>query len=112
MYRPGGVWDSRDVGRQMCTCMSFTPGSVSHPAARHVQIHTSTSLPLPIHTWLRILAVRLNIIAACLGEDDVIAEVGHLHELVVEDLVLAGLAGDVVLLLLGGEARAAPAGDV
>ena len=67
--------------------------------------HFNFSPSIPVHTWLRILAVRLDVIAACLGEDDVIAEVSHLHELVVEDLVLAGLAGDVVLLLLGGEAR-------
>mmetsp|Transcript_2425 Transcript_2425/g.6175 ORF Transcript_2425/g.6175 Transcript_2425/m.6175 type:complete len:743 (-) Transcript_2425:468-2696(-) len=51
-------------------------------------------------TWLYILAVLLHIIAAGLSQDDVVAEVSDLHELIVEHLVLAGLTSDVVLLLL------------
>ena len=54
----------------------------------------------PELTRLCVLAVGLDVIAAGLSQNDVIPEVTDLHELVVEDLVLAGLAGDVVLLVL------------
>ena len=51
-------------------------------------------------TRLDVLAVCLHVIPASLRENHVIPEIRDLHELIVEDLVLALLAGDVVLLLL------------
>jgi hypothetical protein len=44
--------------------------------------------------------IRVRVVVCYLGEDDVIAEVRDLHELVIKYLVLASLTGDVVLLVL------------
>jgi hypothetical protein len=55
-----------------------------------------------LRTWLNILAELFYICPAGLCQDYVIPEVCHLHELVVEHLLLTGRVGDVVLLVLQG----------
>jgi hypothetical protein len=62
-------------------------------------------------TWLHILAKCLDICPAGLGQDHVIPEVRHLHELVVKDLLLTGRAGDVVLLVLRGSSTTTRVGQ-
>ena len=61
-------------------------------------------------TWLHMPAVLVHISAAGLRQQDVVAEVGHLHLLKVEHLDRAGLAPNGVLLLRQAAEHTAPAG--
>lgn len=53
-----------------------------------------------LRTWLNVLAELFHVCPAGLCQNDVIPEICHLHQLVVEHLLLTGRVSDVVLLVL------------